>query len=142
MNYSNEIFDTVLSFMEKADIPHEIDFQNGIVRFNLLVNDKNFDITLFTDEGTFMIYATLPVILQNEQYASELLMFLNKLNFGLKHGTWILDGYTGRIFYRISVIHGCEQPESLIQAIHLVSMALKEQSEFLEKIIEKEEFRI
>ncbi len=100
----NKLFKQMAAFYESINWPMEQIPDNTILSITYAGKIEQWVFVASTDEdnGIVVMFARAPMSCPPEKYAvmSE---FLERANFGMTHGAWVMDRRDGEIRYRLGV---------------------------------------
>lgn len=100
----SRLFDKLVSFYEKLGWPMQPVPNNTILAVLYRGDNAQWDFIASSDEDNQIItlFARFPEACPPEKYPT-LSEFLEKANFGMAHGAWVMDRQDGEIRYRVGV---------------------------------------
>lgn len=117
----SQLFDRLLSFYEKLGWPMQQVPNNTILSVWYRGDNAQWDFIASSDESNKIItmFARVPEVCPSEKF-STMSEFLEKANFGMTHGAWVMDRRDGEIRYRVGVDVGkIEINDDFLEALTL-----------------------
>lgn|GEM_PF-1688578 len=100
----SRLFDSLSRFYEKLGWPMSQIENNTILFIQYRGDNAQWDFIASSDESNKIItmFARVPEVCPAEKF-STMSEFLEKANFGMTHGAWVMDRSDGEIRYRVGV---------------------------------------
>lgn len=138
----SQLFDRLVSFYEKLGWPMAQVPNNTILSVWYRGDNYQWDFIASSDESNKIItmFARVPEVCPPEKF-NTMSEFLEKANFGMTHGAWVMDRRDGEIRYRVGVDVGkIEINDAFLESITLYTNVTM--NYYLEAILSiiKEEF--
>lgn len=105
MTYNLQNFNAVKAFLDQHDFNYGADEEKGTIRMGINIPGKVRNVKVHIDfayEDCYIVVCFLPNNAPEESY-SEILRFINYINFGAKFGSFELDEEDGEIRFRMTV---------------------------------------
>lgn len=101
MEYSIEIANLLISFLEEMEINYDFIREKGIIKFSINVDGKVKRFTYFIQikKSSYIVYITIAVAADKDCMGS-VAEYLTRANYGLQYGSFELDWNDGEIRYR------------------------------------------
>ncbi len=117
----SQLFDRLVSFYEKFGWPMQQVPNETIVSVQYCGDNGQWDFIASSDESNKIItmFARVPATCPPEKF-NPMSEFLERANFGMTHGAWVMDRKDGEIRYRVGVDVGqIEINDNLLESLTL-----------------------
>ena len=132
-------YNAVKTFLDQHDLKYRANEEEGTIRLGINIPGKVRNVKVYIDfayEDCYIVVCFLPNNAPEQCY-SEILRFINYINFGAKFGSFELDEEDGEIRFRMTV--DCEDitPSSKMieKSIFIPATMLKNYGEYMIDII-------
>ncbi len=139
MTYNLQNYNVVKTFLDQHDFKYKVDENEGTVLMGINIPGKIRNVKVHIDfayEDCYIVVCSLPNNAPEQRY-SEILRFINHINFGAKFGNFELDERDGEIRYRMTV--DCEDiipsDKMIEKSIYIPASMLKRFGEHMIDII-------
>ena len=139
MTYNLQNYNAVKTFLDQHDLKYRANEEEGTIRLGINIPGKVRNVKVYIDfayEDCYIVVCFLPNNAPEQCY-SEILRFINYINFGAKFGSFELDEEDGEIRFRMTV--DCEDitPSSKMieKSIFIPATMLKNYGEYMIDII-------
>ncbi len=139
MTYNLQNYNAVKAFLDQHEFKYRADEEEGTIRLGINIPGKIRNVKVHIDfsyEDCYIVVCFLPNNAPEQNY-SEILRFINYINFGAKFGSFELDERDGEIRYRMTV--DCEDitpsNKMIEKSIYIPATMLKKYGEHMIDII-------
>lgn len=139
MTYNLQNYNAVKAFLDQHDFKYRGDEEEGTIRMGINIPGKVRNVNVHIDfsyEDCYIVICFLPNSAPEQSY-SEILRFINYINFGARFGNFELDERNGEIRYRMTV--DCEDitpsNKMIEKSIFIPATMLKKFGEYMVDII-------
>mgnify|MGYP004595962195 CR=1 FL=1 len=139
MTYNLQNYNAVKAFLDQHDFKYTADGKKGIICMGINIPGKVRNVKAYIDfayEDCYIVVCFLPNNAPKQRY-SDILHFINYINYNAKFGSFEMDEEDGEIRYRMTV--DCEDimPSSKMieKSIYIPATMLKKYGEYMIDII-------
>lgn len=139
MTYNLQNYNAVKAFLDQQEFKYRADEEEGVISMGINIPGKVRNVKVHIDfsyEDCYIVVCFLPNNAPEQNY-SEILRFINYINFRAKFGNFELDERDGEIRYRMTV--DCEDitpsNKMIEKSIYIPATMLKKYGEHMIDII-------
>lgn len=138
MDYSKQIANKLISYIEDKEYRYTFDRENGVIRMNFNCKGKLSSVRLLVDVRScyFICYGCIDMK-ASEDHRKEVAEYLTRANYGLSFGNFELDMRDGEIRYKMTVDcdHCILSDEMISSALYIPIQSFERYGDELVKVI-------